>query len=49
MPAYGSVSVVRAPSHELSTTSRSDVWSPSRLANTVSVDLRRSRRVSSSR
>ena len=35
-PAYGSVSVVRAPSHELSTTRRSTFWSASRLANSVS-------------
>ena len=35
-PAYGSVSVVRAPSHELRTTSRSAFWSDSRLANSVS-------------
>ena len=34
-PAYGSVSVVRAPSQELSTTRRSDVWSASRLASSV--------------
>ena len=36
MPANGSVSVVRAPSQELSTRAAAMSWSPSRFANSVS-------------